>query len=162
MTPLSSSLPKNQLFFSQPSSWLVYFESSIRREQRWASPFGFMSLYVLLGDYMKSPPSHILEICVPVCMFVCLCVCVRVARLYKGTDCVMLIKKTGYCPSQPVAFHQMLLFSSFMLVVRGGGLSCLDIHCSACEGLCVFHPASFLSFFFFFFKCVWIICWYVT
>lgn len=99
--------------------------------------------------YMKSPPSHILEICVPVCMFVCVCV----ARLYKGTDCVMLIKKTGYCPSHPVAFHQMLLFSSFMLVERGGGLSCLDIHCSACEGLCVFHPASFLFFFFFLSVC---------
>lgn len=78
-----------------------------------------------------------------------LCACLFVCALHvcmKALIVMMLIKKTGDFPSHPVAFHQMHLFSSFMLAERGGGLSCLDFHCSACERLCVFHPASCLGF----------------
>lgn len=95
---------------------------------------------------MKSPHSHILETYILVCLFVCVC---AAACLSESIDCMMLIKKAGDFPSHPLAFHQMHLFSSFMLAERGGGLSCLDFHCSACEGQCVFHPASCLGF-----KCV--------
>ncbi len=75
-----------------------------------------------------------------------LCVCLFVCVLY---DCMMLIKKTIDFPSHPVAFHQMHLFSSFMLAEKRGDLSCLEFNCSSCEGLCVFHPPSCLGF-----KCV--------
>ncbi len=69
-SPSPHSYTSNQLLF-QPSSRLVYLESSMSRGQRWPSPSGFMSSCVLPGNIYEITTllPHIgdLHTCVSVC-----------------------------------------------------------------------------------------------